>query len=298
MSLELRLWEFGADDNKIESWLNAASLAHKIPKKTKDWFHWKFEQSPYGKAILACAFDGDNVAGCVSMGKGEMTYNNEIFTYTLVYDTFVHPNYQGKGLFKKLIALLEEECKTQHSKVSYIFPNNNAIKGWIHSGYIQIPLTEYRIRLVKPLKVLRHIKDLQKSFICESSNLDEIKHCQPIELPRLFIDNTFVPQWSTDYMKWRFLSFPIGHYWIYNQNKIFAIFRTGHRGSLKQSELLHIAVSEGKLTKRDWNEVVRNMISHVKPDIIGVAASKYHPVYSFLKSYIKVPDRSHFTYKL
>lgn len=298
MALELRLWEFGADDDKIDSWLTAASLAHKIPKKTEEWFHWKFEGSPYGRAILACAFDGDNVAGCVSMGKGEMTYGHEIFPYTLVYDTFVHPAYQGKGIFKKLIVLLEEECRNQGSKLSYIFPNNNAIRGWKHSGYTQVQLTEYKIRIIHPVKVMRYYRDLRKSFACEPANLEDVKDNIPMNLSHVFIDGVFTPQWSAEYIKWRFLTFPVGHYWIFNEKDVFAIFRTGYRGKLKQAELLHIAVSKGAILKKQWRQVVRRLIREVNPDIIGVAASKYYPIYSFLRGYIKVPDRSHFTYKL
>lgn len=297
MALELRLWKFGTDDSKIESWLTAASLAHKIPKKSKEWFHWKFEQSPYGKAILACAFDGDNVAGCVSMGRGEMTFDNQVFPYTLVYDTFVHPAYQGKGIFKKLIILLENECKKSGSKVSYIFPNNNAIRGWQHSGYTQVELTKYKIRIIRPIKVLRYFKDIRKPFISDTSNLAEIKHLKPISLPIIFKEDVFVPQWSSDYIKWRFLTFPVGHYWIYNNNGIFAIFRTGKRGNIRQSELLHIATTEGSISHKQWKQVEHQLIKDTRPDIIAVASSKDYPIYPFLKLYINVPDRSHFTYK-
>lgn len=298
MALELRIWEFGSDDSKIDSWLTSASLAHKIPKKSEEWFHWKFEQSPYGKAILACAFDGDTVVGCLSMGRGMMTYNKRIFPCALSYETFVHPAYQGKGLFKKLVAILEQECKKQRSELFYNFPNNNSIRGYEHMGFTQIPLTEFRIHIVNPFRCLIHFKDIRKSFVSDASNLDEIKDIEPINLPDVYADGVFVPQWNTDYIKWRFLTFQMGHYWIYNQNGIFAIFRTGRRGQLKQAELLHIAAENGVLTQKQWNEVERRLIKATKPDIVAVAASKDYPVYPFLKWYIKVPDRSHFTYKL
>lgn len=297
MSIELRIWKFGEDDSKIDSWLTTASLAHKIPKKTEEWFHWKFEQSPYGKAILACAFDEDKVVGCLSMGKGIMTYNKRHFPCTLSYETFVHPAYQGKGLFKKLVTVLESECKKQGSLLTYNFPNNNSIRGYEHMGFNLVPLTEFKIRIIKPLRIFKHYKDLRKSFIPEPSNLKEIKDIKPIELPLVSLDNVFIPHWSSEYIIWRFLSFPVGHYWIYNLDGIFAIFRTGHRGVLKQAELLHIATSKGSLSQKQWNLVEKELIKSIKPDIIAVAASKNYPVYPLLKWYIKVPDRSHFTYK-
>ena len=53
-NMELRLWQYAIDDGFIPSFLEGMSIAHDEPAHDEQWFRWKFEQSPYGKAILAC----------------------------------------------------------------------------------------------------------------------------------------------------------------------------------------------------------------------------------------------------
>ena len=130
----LRKWDYNEDVRLILSFLEGMSLAHKQNLKTEEWFHLKFEKSPYGKAILACAFDGDVVAGCVAYGMGIVKFRGKDWKCALSYETFVHPEYQGKGLFKKLINLAETELKRENVQFLYNFPNSNSIIGFKSSA--------------------------------------------------------------------------------------------------------------------------------------------------------------------
>lgn len=297
--MELRLWEYGKDDNKITSFLKSASLAHKIPQKSEEWFHWKFEGSPYGKAILACAFDGDETVGCVGIGFGQMTFGDKLLSCALSYETFVHPNYQGCHLFTKLTKLAEEECSRRGVDVLYNFPNSNSLPGFIKRGWTAKRITTYKIKLCKPLKCILHISDIKKGFTPLDSNLIQIRNNNIIDLGVVAQNGVFIPQWSNQYIKWRFLTYPVGCYWIYNENDVFAIFRLGRRGKLKQAELLHIQRSHGKLSKKDWLRVYKKMRRETDVDFIGISASNDHPIAKFLSwHYISVPSRSNFTYKI
>lgn len=134
--MESRIWKYGQDDHYISSFLDGMAVAHKSSPKSEEWFHWKFEQSPYCKAILACAFDNKRVAGCVAYGKGLVKYQNKECPCALSYETFVHPDYQGQGLFKKLIGLAENEAKSQRILFLYNFPNADSLTGFKHMGWI------------------------------------------------------------------------------------------------------------------------------------------------------------------
>lgn len=297
--MEIRLWEYGKDDDKITSFLKSASLAHKIPQKSEEWFHWKFEGSPYGKTILACAFDGNEVVGCVGIGFGQMTYGDKSLSCALSYETFVHPDYQGCHLFTKLTKLAEEECVNQGVDVLYNFPNRNSLPGFIKRGWTKIRLSSYKIKLCKPFKCLMKFKEMRKGFVSCDSNLENIKNTDIIDCGRFSQDGIFIPQWSKKYLEWRFLTHPVGHYWIYNENDVIAIFRIGYKGTLKQAELLHIHRVHGKLSKKEWRNIYNKLRLETDIDFIGISASKDHPITKLLSwCYIKVPSRGNFTYKI
>ena len=296
-NIELRLWEYGSDGSKIESFLESASLAHNIPQKSEAWFRWKFEQSPYGQAILACAFDGDRVVGCVAMGMGMMTFGETQIKCALSYETFVHPQYQGLQIFTKLTKLAEDSCKDRGVKMLYNFPNSNSLRGFIKRDWIKTEISKYKIKVTNIWRFARYIRDIRKPFVSLASNLDKISNIDIRQFSTTSKEGVFIPQWSSEYLKWRFHTYPVGHYWVYEDGNTYAIARIGCRGDLKQAEILHIQSYHKALSRKDWRVICNRLIKETKVDFIGLAASDAHPISAYTKVFIPVPSRSNFTYK-
>lgn len=299
--MELRIWQFEKDNRFIDSYLSSGNVAHNEHQRTRDWFRWKFEQNPYGKAILACAFDGDIVAGNVAMGLGVATFNGKIIKYALSYETFVNPKYQGRGLFKKLIEIVDEECKKQGISFVYNFPNNKSLTGFIRMGYIPINnYSEYRIKIKNWAKVILHIMDLRKSFNPNPSNLYQIKNFDIPELKPLFANNTIIPHWSKEYLEWRFQTYKNSEYWMYFQKGVFGIVRLGYRGCLLEAQVLYAQCTVGsKLSKQNVSDFEKELSKCVNPDFISYCVSPYSEIRNLIKNWtIIVPNRSHFTYKI
>lgn len=302
MELELRLWKYGEDDHYIESFLTVRSEAHREEKKDSDWFHWKFEKSPYGKSIMAMAFDGEVVAGCVALGMGRFTYKGKEYKCALSYDTFVNKAYQGHGLFKKLIKLAEEEAKHQQVELLYNFPNTQSITGFRHMGWTyRAGESIYKIRPVNWCKILLNAKSLRRSFVANESNLEQLKTVviKGGDFPGTSESNCVKMEWYSDYLKWRFLTYPNAEYYILSDEDLFGIARVGRRGNLKEAQVLLVQsrVSES-VTKSDYKKFIIGLKKAVSPDFIGVSVSKSSELYPFLCGYVKVPNRSNFTYKI
>ncbi len=117
------IFDYNRDDNLVDSFLSSASLSHKQKINTKEWFYWKFRDTPFGESILACAMEDNKIIGCVALGIQNFIYNEETIKGALSFETFVHPNFQGKGLFKKLINLAEKEALNRNIVFLLNFPN-------------------------------------------------------------------------------------------------------------------------------------------------------------------------------
>lgn len=293
--MEIRLWEYGNDDKFIESFLNSASLAHKQPIKTKEWFKWKFECNPYGKAILACAFDQETVAGCVALGLGIASYRGKTIKCALSYETFVNPSYQGKGLFKKLISLAEDACKKNEVDYLYNFPNSNSLPGFKHMGWNHIPNEiEYRIKIVKPFNLIVNYKSLKKGFVADKNINSDNQLMYDIVSPPINSE-VVTPIWTQEYIKWRFLELPHSRYVIYNDLSYIGIARVGYRGKIKECQILLIQCNETQSQYKHTSSFIKYLKKVEAPTIISMCCAKDSHTSRCL---IKVPNHINFTNKI
>jgi GNAT superfamily N-acetyltransferase len=275
-------------------------LAHKQPIKSAEWFHWKFEQSPYGKAIMACAFDGDRVAGCVAYGRGVVQYKGKDWKCALSYETFVHPDYQGQGLFKKLILLAEQEMKKEGIQFLYNFPNTNSITGFKHMNWIcRNDIRVFKIKLCHPLRVLCNLKKMRQSFTPAPSNLSVLKDLPVPELPLPAITTDIInPLWTKEYLQWRFFTHPNREYLVCDNEKFFSVSMVGSRGGLKSVHILYASAKDNRETEFIMGEVVKHIKQQARPDLIEYASTVMDKSLNKVLGFIKVPAHGNFCYKI
>lgn len=297
--MELRLWNFEEDSDFIPSFLSGMSLAHHSPIKTKEWFRWKFEQSPYGQAILACAFDGETVVGCVAYGRGIVKYQGKIWTSGLSYETFVHPAYQGKGLFKKLISLAEKEMAVQGIQFLYNFPNSNSITGFKHMNWnCRNDVRCFKIKPFHLLKILLNAKDLKESFCPNPSNINSIKNVLLDDIGYLNTNADIItPIWSKEYLRWRFFTFPNREYLVLNNTDYFSISMVGKRGTLNVVHLLYAFPKTGSYLSEVMPRVINDIKKQSHADFMEYSSTIFDDSLTKCYGFFKVPAHGNFCYK-
>lgn len=298
--MEIRIWQFGSDDKYISSFLKGMAIAHNQPTRNIDWFRWKFEQSPYGKAILSCSFDGDKVAGCVAYGRGVVKYKGKNWKCALSYETFVHPDYQGQGLFKKLISLAEQEMKKEGIQFLYNFPNTNSITGFKHMNWIcRNDIRVFRIKLCHPLRVLWNFSKMRQSFTPAPSNLSVLKDLYVPELPLPSISPDIInPLWTKEYIQWRFFTHPNREYLVCDNDRCFSVSMVGSRGGLKSVHILYASAKDNRGTEFVMDEVIKYIKQRAHPDLIEYASTVMDRSLNKVFGFIKVPAHGNFCYKI
>ena len=298
--LELRLWKFGTDDVSIPSFLEGMKVAHDEPIRTEDWFHWKFEQSPYGKAIMACAFDGSRVAGCVAYGRGVVRYKGQDWQCALSYETFVHPDYQGKGLFKKLISLAEAGMKEAGIQFLYNFPNSNSITGFKHMNWIcRNDIKLFKFKPLRMVNLILHVKDLRKPFRPLPFTSTELKNINLSDIPvEQTTDNIITPVWTVDYLKWRFFTRPGREYYVINDSDLFSIAMVGYRGKLKVVRHLYSVSKKGLPSSQIMRDIVKRTGKDTKADVYEYSSTIFDNSLSKCHLFISLPTHSNFCYKV
>ncbi|CAM3324451.1 GNAT family N-acetyltransferase [Empedobacter stercoris] len=289
--MQLKIYNYREDSELINSFLESAAISHKHNKvKDEEWFNWKFRDNPYGEAILACAIDNEKIIGCVALGKHVLNIKGIKYSCALSYETFVHPNYQGKGLFKKLILLAEEEAIKQEIQVLINFPNSNSLPGFLKMNWNKLDVPEYWLKMVNIFNVIKNIKDLKKSFIPLDSNLKDIKR---VEFKECLHDKIYI-ETSQEFFNWRFYQYPVNNYHIVKDNDNLAIGRLGRRGELEELQIL-LCSSDFNLSK-----MIKLFKLKVNFDILSFPISKKNVLKKKLASqlFFKVPNNINVCYKI
>lgn len=290
------IFDFNTHQHLIDSFLASASLAHKEPLRTKAWFLWKFRANPFGESIMACAEENGNCVGCVAFGIQDFFSGEKKIKGALSFETFVQPEYQGKGLFKSLIKSAEKEAQKREIQLLLNFPNQNSLPGFLRLDWKQLNITEYWIKGIFIPTTFLSITELKKSFIPNASNFGNLDGNIFSSFDQFKI-NDFTSELNIAYLNWRFLSFPNAEYVIINDNNCYSVGRVGYRGKLKEVQVLF--VNQKSTTKLNFKKVLKAYQAETSYDLISFPISSGNSIRKYLirNFFIKVPNRTNVCYK-
>lgn len=290
------IFNYDIDENLIDSFLIAASKAHGYSKvNSKEWFYWKFRDNPYGESILACAEENGEIAGCVGYGIQPFSLNGITLTAVLSFETFVHPDFQGQGIFSNLLKYAETKLKEQNIDFILNFPNTNSLKGFLKHGWKKMETPQYRIKLNNFLKVMIGIRNITKEYEPNPSNLEKLVPFKNFEQTNL---NNLHSKLNLEYFKWRFFTYPITEYIILENDNYQSVMKIGKRGTIREGNVLFINIKEMKLFK--MKDFIRDCKRKANFDMISFSITYSNPLKNILKKnmFIKVPSKVNMCYKI
>lgn len=105
---------------------------------TVAFWNWKHHQNPAGNSPVILAWDGDLLIGIRAFMCFKFHDKKGVFKAYRPVDTATHPDYQGKGIFKKLTLQLIEDLQSINEK-AFIFntPNSQSKPGYLKMGWIE-----------------------------------------------------------------------------------------------------------------------------------------------------------------
>ena len=195
-----------------------ASLGESSSKKTEDVWNYKHLDNPFGKSLILLAIENDEIAGVRAFMRWNWQYKKKVFSAFRAVDTATHPNYQGKGIFKKLTLQVLEKAQIAGDHFVFNTPNSHSKPGYLKMGWKEISNLNLHIKFINPIYWrFPVIKSLNSE-----RNVDEINS----ELINNYNDylekknKLFTPK-SVEYLKWRYLSNPLQNYVVISKNNLF-----------------------------------------------------------------------------
>lgn len=183
-----------------------------MPKSIGNWT-WKHVNNPFGRSpVLVCVADG-RIVGVRAFMRWQWRHQGRIVKTVRAVDTATHPEYQGKGIFKKLTLQLVDQCKADGDHFVFNTPNGQSRPGYLKMGWQVTGRLPVILGFHPVSKIRRRLFDGEKQ-----DGPDDIKHVlNHVSLPELISsqiisDNSMTTNVTMDFLKWRYMDVPVANY--------------------------------------------------------------------------------------
>lgn len=118
-----------------------------------EYYHWKILENPIKRGIYYVAEASDEIVGMTTITPKKLLVFGQYVYGAEIGDTFVHPGYQRRGIFSKLVNLSREQALDLGIDLIYGTPNENSLPGYEKRlNFPQIPSAQV-YNLVRPLNM-------------------------------------------------------------------------------------------------------------------------------------------------
>ncbi len=196
------------------------SLGEVSSPKTIAYWNWKHIDNPFGESPVLVATDQGKIVGVRAFMRWKWRWKGKNYSALRAVDTATDPDYQGRGIFKKLTLSLVETCSQEGDDFIFNTPNTQSKPGYLKMGWSEVGKLPVRLKLARPFSMVRH-------YLGKETVLPEVDPVMPIYNLKTAMKNfddsiaryprpsgLFTPK-NKDYLTWRYVNCPILHYYGY-----------------------------------------------------------------------------------
>lgn len=262
--MEYYIFQYGIDDVYIKDIVRGLASGDKVESRSERWFRQRFEHNPLGKAILACAFDGERLVACTIVERVSIECESQHKVVGYVSDYFVQPGHDSKELLPELLKIVEEEAK--NSGLDILFTHNViGVKdlGWTYCEN----RVRFRLNSVSGIwRSLFKLLDSTKPFVPDSR---EIQYDGTGIEEENESEDVAVQKSTKAYFNWLSQT-GANKYIIIDDEELYAVAIIGQRG--KRVREAHFCYLESKREGSSGQHVIEVIKERYKKDCIDVVS--------------------------
>lgn len=220
-----------ADDVSAIVELASRSLGWAGDERDRAFFRWKHFENPFGESPAWAAFDGDRMVAFRTMMRWEFVRGDERLKMVRAVDTATDPDYQGRGLFKRLTLQAVDELSAEGVDAVFNTPNDQSRPGYLKMGWEVVGRPTLWVQPSGPVSLGRMLR----------ARVPSEKWSEPLTVGESPTDLTgtdnYSDGWSTpasaEYLRWRFGFEPL-QYRVVEVRGGAAVVRVRRRGPLRE----------------------------------------------------------------
>lgn len=179
---------------------------------------WKHHHNPFGKSPTLLAFEGDQLVGLRTFLRWRLRYQDELIQAYRAVDTATHPDFQGRGIFKRLTLDMVGSLEKDQPAIIFNTPNKLSRPGYLKMGWQVFGKTPLVVQ-PHPLHFLKNRlhSTNRKDNLVWPVNLEETWNAISNKYYQLFY-NQITTDISFNFLQWRYLDIPGFTYFVHVDN--------------------------------------------------------------------------------
>lgn len=250
------------------------SLGEGLMPKSETYFKWKHYDNPFGASYLLLAEEEGKLVGLRAFMRWRWVAGEASRSAVRAVDTATHPDYQGKGIFKKLTLQCVEQCKADGVDMVFNSPNPISKAGYLKMGWQQagrMPL---------------HLGwgSFRPKRLDDSLSNATLQHYQIglalSQLPDHWEISLSTQQYHTPlnkaYLRWRFEKCPVANYGaVIHPGQFGFIFRLKPLKNWTELRICEAWMEPGFTDNKAFSKALSQIIRSVRPLAVSMAPSPF-----------------------
>ncbi len=258
MSAEIELTVRQASDDDLPHILELleSSLGWVPDEQYAAFYRWKHHQNPFGRSPAWVALDGERIVGLRVWLRWRFRRRGRTWQAVRAVDTATHPDYQGRGIFRRLTTSSLEVLTAEG--VSHVFntPNEQSRPGYLKMGWEQVGKLPVGVRFRSPVAAASAVRARvpadkwslpseaglpAQEVLADAGLLEDLLARLPDDRIRTDLD--------VEVLRWRYGFAPL-HYRGLAEDGGVVLFRLRRRGPATEGVIGHLLAPDDDVARR------------------------------------------------
>lgn len=244
------------------------SLGREVDDRYEALFAWKHEENAFGPSPAWVASDGDRLVGFRTFMRWEFVDRDRVIRAVRAVDTATHPDYQGRGIFKRLTLHALDELRAEGVDFVFNTPNDQSRPGYLKMGWQTIGQLPTLVRatpwwkagaIAKARVPAERWSTPSSAGIAAVHVLGDTQGVEALLANRAGGDG-LATRLSAEFLRWRFGTPLLGYRAVVADRGIehgAALFRVRRRGPAREAALVAVLTRAGD--RRTATRLVRSV---------------------------------------
>jgi len=257
------------------------SLGEELMPKSETYWRWKHVSNPFGKSPVLLAFEDGMLVGVRAFMRWQWMYQGQRFESVRAVDTATHPDYQGRGIFKKLTLSLLDHCKAEGWHFVFNTPNQSSKPGYLKMGWKEAGKLPINIKLSRPFSIALQATGVWKKEPAALENSSILKYLEHPDVSSLIGEshrqhtNRVVTAHTAQSLLWRYNDVVVAKYHacgLHNGSALDALLFYRLKESKLGTELrITDFFTRPGASEKDVRNLIREQIALHKTDYVTIS---------------------------
>lgn len=255
-----------ADTPEMVSVLRASMGEDDLPVTEEVW-NFKHRDNPFGESLVLVAEENGKLIGIRAFMRWHWQRGEKLFSAFRAVDTATHPDFQGRGIFKKLTLRAVEEAKASKDHLIFNTPNDKSRPGYLKMGWK--PAGKIEVAITPAFRsFLNFSKQVPDYKVTNKTNYENLKGLCDQWNSKLQKQPDFFTAKSPEYLEWRYENNPLQSYEVIATDNFYLAVFVKKRKSLKELRVVE-CIYRDKKTLKSVKKVLKDLQKRFHVQVIS-----------------------------